>query len=168
MRVAARMARLGTESAFEVLARAKALERAGREIVHLEIGEPDFDTPAHISEAAKRALDAGATHYGPSAGLPELREAIAKHVAQTRGVPVSPENVVVTPGAKPIMVFTIMALVGRGDEVIYPNPGFPIYESVINFVGGVPVPIPLREETGFGFDMDLFQKKVSPRTRLII
>ncbi|PYO18105.1 MAG: aspartate aminotransferase, partial [Candidatus Rokuibacteriota bacterium] len=140
MNIAARMARLGTESAFEVLARAKALERAGREIVHLEIGEPDFDTPAHIKEAAKRALDAGATHYGPSAGLPELREAIAKHVAETRGVPVSPDEVVVTPGAKPIMFFTILALVEEGDEVIYPNPGFPIYESVINFVGGVPVP----------------------------
>src|SRR5881392_2425855 len=168
MRVAGRMARLGTESAFEVLARARALERAGREIVHLEIGEPDFDTPAHIKEAAKRALDAGATHYGPSAGLPELREAIAKHVGETRGVPVSPDEVVVTPGAKPIMFFTILALVGAGDEVIYPNPGFPIYESVINFVGGVPVPIPLREEEGFGFDLELFERKVSPRTRLII
>jgi len=162
------MARLGTESAFEVLARARALERAGREIVHLEIGEPDFDTPAHIKEAAKRALDGGATHYGPSAGLPELREAIAKHVAETRGVPVSPDEVVVTPGAKPIMFFTILALVGEGDEVIYPNPGFPIYESVINFVGGVPVPIPLLEARGFGFDLELFERRVSPRTRLII
>src|SRR5438093_1265522 len=168
MNIAARMARLGTESAFEVLARAKALERAGREIVHLEIGEPDFDTPAHIKEAAKRALDAGATHYGPSAGLPELREAIAKHVAETRGVPVSPDEVVVTPGAKPIMFFTILALVGEGDEVIYPNPGFPIYESVINFVGGVPVPIPLLEARGFGFDLELFERRVSSRTRLII
>jgi len=168
MNVASRMLRLGTESAFEVLARARALERAGREIVHLEIGEPDFDTPAHIKEAAKQALDAGATHYGPSAGLPELREAIAKHVAETRGVPVSPEEVVVTPGAKPIMFFTILALVGEGDEVIYPNPGFPIYESVINFVGGVPVPIPLREESGFGFDLPLFEQRVSSKTRLII
>ncbi|HEV8643303.1 MAG TPA: pyridoxal phosphate-dependent aminotransferase [Methylomirabilota bacterium] len=168
MDFAQRMARLGTESAFEVLARAKALERQGRTIIHLEIGEPDFDTPAHIKEAAKQALDGGATHYGPSAGLPELREAIAKHVTETRGVPVSPEEVVVTPGAKPIMFFTILALVGRGDEVIYPNPGFPIYESVINFVGGVPVPIPLREETGFGFDLDLFERKVSSKTRLII
>ena len=153
MNVASRMLRLGTESAFEVLARAKALERAGRQIVHLEIGEPDFDTPAHIKEAAKQALDAGATHYGPSAGLPELREAIAKHVGETRGVPVAPEEVVVTPGAKPIMFFTILALAGEGAEVIYPNPGFPIYESVINFVGAVPVPIPLREESGFGFDL---------------
>jgi aspartate/methionine/tyrosine aminotransferase len=168
MSVAPRMSRLGTESAFEVLARARALERAGREIVHLEIGEPDFDTPAHIKEAAKRALDAGATHYGPSAGLPELREAIAKHVSETRGVPVSPEEVVVTPGAKPIMFFTIMALVGTGDEVIYPNPGFPIYESVINFVGGRPVPIPLREASDFGFDLELFERSVSARTKLII
>ncbi len=168
MNVASRMMRLGTESAFEVLARAKALERAGRQIVHLEIGEPDFDTPAHIKEAAKQALDAGATHYGPSAGLPELREAIAKHIGETRGVPVAPDEVVVTPGAKPIMFFTIMALAGEGDEVIYPNPGFPIYESVINFVGAVPVPIPLREESGFGFDLALFERRVSPRTRLII
>jgi aspartate/methionine/tyrosine aminotransferase len=168
MNVAERMGRLGTESAFEVLARARALERQGREIVHLEIGEPDFDTPTHIKEAAKRALDANATHYGPSAGLPELREAIAKHTAETRGVPVSPEQVVVTPGAKPIMFFTILALVGRGDEVIYPNPGFPIYESVVNFVGGVPVPIPLREEQDFGFDLALLEQRVSSRTKLII
>jgi aspartate/methionine/tyrosine aminotransferase len=168
MNFAQRMTRLGTESAFEVLARAKALERQGRSIIHLEIGEPDFDTPAHIKDAAKQALDGGATHYGPSAGLPELREAIAKHIAETRGVPVSPEEVVVTPGAKPIMFFTILAMVGSGDEVIYPNPGFPIYESVINFVGGVPVPIPLREDTGFGFDLDLFERKLSPRTKLII
>jgi len=162
------MGRLGTESAFEVLARAKALERQGKQIVHLEIGEPDFDTPPHIKEAAKRALDDGATHYGPSAGLPELREAIAKHVSETRGIPVSADQVVVTPGAKPIMFFTIMALVGQGDEVIYPNPGFPIYESVINFVGGKPVPIPLRESSEFGFDLDLFEKAVSSRTKLII
>src|SRR2546427_3780143 len=167
MNVAPRMARLGTESAFEVLARARQLERAGREIIHLEIGEPDFDTPVHIKEAAKQALDAGATHYGPSAGLPELREAIAQHVAETRGVPVSPEEVVVTPGAQPIMFFTIMALIGDGDEVIHPNPGFPIYESVINFVGGVPVPIPLREDSGFGFDLELVERRVSAQTKLI-
>ena len=168
MNIASRMARLGTESAFEVLARARQLERSGREIVHLEIGEPDFDTPVHIKDAAKQALDAGATHYGPSAGLPELREAIAKHVAETRGVPVSPEEVVVTPGAKPIMFFTIMAMIGEGDEVIHPNPGFPIYESVINFVGGKPVPIPLREESGFGFDLELFERSVSSKTKLIV
>src|SRR5438093_8210050 len=168
MRFAPSMSRLGTESAFEVLARARALERQGHEIIHLEIGEPDFDTPAHIKDAAKRALDAGATHYGPSAGLPELREAIARHISGTRAIPVSPDEVVVTPGAKPIMFFTIMALAGHGDEVIYPNPGFPIYESVINFVGAVPVPIPLREENGFGFDLGIFERSVSPRTKLIV
>lgn len=168
MHVAARMNRLGTESAFEVLARARALERQGRDIIHLEIGEPDFDTPGHIKDAAKQALDAGATHYGPSAGLPELREAIAKHVSDTRGVPVLPEQVVVTPGAKPIMFFTILALVEEGDEVVYPNPGFPIYESVIRFAGGRPVPIPLHEETGFQFDLERFERSLSPRTRLII
>ena len=165
---AERMSRLGTETAFEVLARARALEATGRKVVHLEIGEPDFDTPRHIKDAAKQALDAGATHYGPAAGLPELREAIAKHVAETRGVAVAPEEVVVTPGAKPIMFFTIMAMIGEGDEVIHPNPGFPIYESVINFVGGVPVPIPLREESGFGFDLDLFERRISPKTKLIV
>ena len=168
MNFAQRMSRLGTESAFEVLARARALERQGKEIVHLEIGEPDFDTPAHIREAAKRALDDGATHYGPAAGLPELRDAIAKDVAATRQIPVAPEEIVVAPGAKPIMYFVITALVDAGDEVIYPNPGFPIYESVINFVGGVPVPIPLREESGFGFDLSVFEQKVSRRTKLII
>jgi aspartate/methionine/tyrosine aminotransferase len=168
MDVADRMGRLGTESAFEVLARAKALERQGKSVVHLEIGEPDFDTPAHIKEAAKRALDAGATHYGPSAGLPELREGIAQHIGETRGISVSPDEVVVTPGAKPIMFFAIMALVNRGDEVVYPNPGFPIYESVINFVGGVPVPIPLLEETGFGFDLAELERRVSRKTKLLI
>jgi aspartate/methionine/tyrosine aminotransferase len=168
MNVAERMSRLGTESAFEVLARARALERQGKEIIHLEIGEPDFDTPAHIREAAKRALDGGATHYGPAAGLPELREAIAKDVGATRNISVSPEEIVVTPGAKPIMYFVITALINPGDEVIYPNPGFPIYESVINFVGGVPVPIPLREETGFGFDLETLERRASSRTRLII
>ncbi len=168
MKLAPRMARLGTESAFEVLGRARALERQGRDIIHLEIGEPDFDTPKHIKDAAKQALDAGATHYGPSAGLPEVREVIAKHVGETRGVPVAPEEVVVTPGGKPIMFFTIMALAGQGDEVIYPNPGFPIYESVINFVGARAVAVPLREDTGFSFDLDLFERSVTDRTRLII
>ena len=168
MDFAERMSRLGTESAFEVLARAKALERQGKEIVHLEIGEPDFDTPTHIRDAAKRALDDGATHYGSAAGLPELREAIAKDVGATRSIPAAPEEIVVTPGAKPIMYFVITALVNPGDEVIYPNPGFPIYESVINFVGGVPVPIPLREESDFGFDMAAFEKAASKKTRLII
>ncbi len=168
MDVAERMGRLGTESAFEVLARARALERQGKTVVHLEIGEPDFDTPVHIKEAAKRALDAGATHYGPSAGLPELREAIAKHIGETRGIPVVADEVVVTPGAKPIMFFVILALVDRGDEVVYPNPGFPIYESCINFVGGVPVPIPLVEETGFGFDLAELERRVSRKTKLLV
>ena len=168
MDVAERMGRLGTETAFEVLARARALERQGKSVVHLEIGEPDFDTPAHIREAAKRALDAGATHYGPSAGLPELREAIARHIGKTRGIPVAADEVVVTPGAKPIMFFAILALVNRGDEVVYPNPGFPIYESVVNFVGGVPVPIPLLEETGFGFDLRELERRVSKKTKLLI
>ena len=168
MDVAERMGRLGTESAFEVLARAGALERQGKSVIHLEIGEPDFDTPAHIKEAAKRALDAGATHYGPSAGLPELREAIARHIEETRGVPVAADEVVVTPGAKPIMFFAILALVNRGDEVVYPNPGFPIYESVINFVGGVPVPIPLLEETGFGLDLAELERRVSRKTKLLV
>ncbi|HXJ80175.1 MAG TPA: pyridoxal phosphate-dependent aminotransferase [Candidatus Methylomirabilis sp.] len=168
MNIAERMSRLGTESAFEVLARARALERQGKQIIHLEIGEPDFETPVHVREAAKRALDEGATHYGPASGLPELREAIAKDVAATRNIPVSPDEVVVTPGAKPIMYFVITALVNPGDEVIYPNPGFPIYESVINFVGGVPVPIPLTEQTGFGFDLDLLERRASARTKLIV
>ena len=168
MNIADRMSRLGTESAFEVLARARGLERDGKEIIHLEIGEPDFDTPAHIREAAKRALDQGATHYGPAAGLPELREAIAKDVGATRNISVAPEEVVVTPGAKPIMYFVITSLINPGDEVIYPNPGFPIYESVVNFVGGIPVPVPLREETGFGFDLALLEQKASSRTKLIV
>jgi aspartate aminotransferase len=168
MNVAERMGRLGTESAFEVLARARALERQGREIVHLEIGEPDFDTPAHIKDAAKRALDANATHYGPSAGLPELREAIAKHTAETRGVPVSPEQVVVTPGAKPIMFFTILALCQPGDEVLYPDPGFPMYESIAAFAGARPVPVPLREANGFRMDPGELASLVTARTRLVI
>jgi len=168
MEFAGRMAHLGTESAFEVLSQAREMERRGREIIHLEIGEPDFETPEHIRAAAKRALDEGETRYGPSAGLPELREAIAAHVAETRGIPVSPDEVVVTPGAKPIMFFAILSLVNQGDEVIVPNPGFPIYESVVNFVGGVLVPIPLVEERGFGFDLVELERRVSRKTKLII
>jgi aspartate/methionine/tyrosine aminotransferase len=162
------MARLGTETAFEVLARAKALEARGRDILHFEIGEPDFDTPEHIKEAAIQALRDGHTHYSPSPGLPVLREAIAEAVSKTRGIPVSPEEVIVTPGAKPIMFFTLLALAQAGDEVIYPNPSFPIYESMINFVGATPVPIPLREASGFSFDMERFEASLSPRTKLII
>jgi len=168
MKLAKKMSRLGTETAFEVLVRARALEAQGKDIVHLEVGEPDFDTPANIIDAAVVALKSGYTHYGPSAGLPELREAIAQEISRTRGLDVKPGEVVVTPGAKPIMFFVILALAEEGDEVIYPNPGFPIYESMINFVGATPVPIPLREERDFCFDLDEFRSKVSNKTRLII
>ncbi len=168
IRLAARMSRLGTESAFEVLAKARALEAQGREIVHLEIGEPDFDTPSHIIEAACRALREGATHYTPSNGIPELRQVIAEGLSGRRGHEIAPQQVVVTPGAKPIMFFVIMALAEPGTEVIYPNPGFPIYESMINFVGAQPVPIPLREEREFRFDVDELRDLVSDRTALII
>lgn len=168
MRFADRMSRLGTETAFEVLVKARALEAQGRDVIHLEIGEPDFDTPRHIIEAGKRALDEGYTHYGPSAGLPELREAIAHDVSQFRAITVHPNQVVVTPGAKPIMFFVILALAQAGDEVIYPNPGFPIYESVIRFVGARPVPLPLREERQFSLDVDELRDLVTDRTRLII
>jgi aspartate aminotransferase len=168
MQLAEQMSRLGTETAFEVLARAKALEAEGRDIIHLEIGEPDFDTPTHIVEAAVGALRAGHTHYTPAAGVPELRHAIARHISQSRNIQVQPEQVVVTPGAKPIMFFSILALLGPGDEAIYPNPGFPIYASMINFVGASPMALPLREEKGFRFDPDEFRALVSDRTRLII
>lgn len=168
MKFAQRMSRLGTETAFEVLARAKALEAQGRDVIHLEIGEPDFDTPAHIVEAAVRALREGHTHYTPAAGVPALRQTIARHISERRGIDARPEQVVVTPGAKPIMFFTLLALAEAGDEVIYPNPGFPIYESMIDFVGATPVPLPLREERDFRFDADEFRSLVSDRTRLII
>lgn len=163
-----RMRNLGTETAFEVLARARQLEAAGKTIIHLEIGEPDFDTPEHLVEAAVQALRDGATHYGPSAGLPDARAAIARYVSETRRVDVTPEWVVVTPGAKPIMFFTILALVNPGDEVIYPNPGFPIYESVIRFVDGRPVPIALPEANDFRLDVEALLDAVTERTRLII
>ncbi len=166
--VAERMERLGTETAFEVLARARALEAEGREVIHLEIGEPDFPTPPHIVAAAKQALDEGYTHYVPSPGLPELREAIARHVAATRGIPVDPEEVVVTPGAKPIMFFAALMLCGPGDEVLYPDPGFPIYPSVAAFAGARPVPLRLRPETGFRLDPDELRAKLTDRTRLLI
>jgi len=157
MKLAERMSRLGTETAFEVLAKAKALEAQGKEIIHLEIGEPDFNTPKNICERAKKAIDEGYTHYGPSAGLPQLREAIARYTQKRLGMEIDPDEVVVTPGAKPIMFFSILALVNEGDEVIYPNPGFPIYESMINFVGGIPKPIPIREENNFSIDIDEFK-----------
>src|SRR5688572_29439722 len=168
MRLSQRMARLGTETAFEVLVRARALEAQGRNIVHLEIGEPDFDTPAHITEAAVEALRGGATHYGPAAGIPELREAVAEDSTRRRGVRATPEMVVVTPGAKPIMFFVILALVDEGDEVLYPNPGFPIYESMIRYIGGTPVPVRLLEEKGFTLDVGQLCGRVSNKTRLIV
>ena len=168
MQLAGRMNRLGTETAFEVLARARVLESQGRNIVHLEIGEPDFDTPAHVVEAGVRALETGHTHYGPSPGLPPLREAIAAHVARTRGVACKPANVVVTPGGKPIMFFAMLALVEPGTEVLYPNPGFPIYESMINFCGGTAVPVPLRESRQFSVDVDEIASLLTPKTRLLV
>ena len=168
MKFAERMERLGTETAFEMLAKAKALEAEGKEVIHLEIGEPDFDTPRNIVEAAVRALREGYTHYGPAPGLPELRETIAEDASRRRNIRVGPENVVVTPGAKPIMFFSILACVDEGEEVIYPNPGFPIYESVINFINAKPVPIKLREEKEFSFDVDELAGLITDKTRMII
>src|SRR5579864_5665742 len=168
MKLAERMNQIGVESAFEVLVRARELERQGKHVIHLEIGEPDFPTPAHIIEAAKRALDEGYTHYGPTQGLPELRESVARYVSGTRKIRVGPEHVSVVPGGKPIIFFPMLALIEPGDEVIYPNPGFPIYESMIRFSGGVPVPIPLIEERGFSFDLDTLRKRLSPKTKLLI
>jgi aspartate aminotransferase len=168
LRLASRMSRLGTETAFEVLNRARALEKQGKEIIHLEIGEPDFDTPANVIEAGVDALHKGWTHYGPAAGLPELRQAIADYVSRTRKVPVSSEEVVVVPGGKPIIFFTILALIDAGDEVIYPNPGFPIYESMINYSLGKAIPIPLREERDFSVDVKELASLINDRTKLII
>jgi aspartate aminotransferase len=168
LRLAKRMARLGTETAFEVLVKARALEAQGRDIVHLEIGEPDFDTPRNVIDSACDALHKGFTHYGPSAGLPQLRETIAQYVSETRGVDVSPDEVVVVPGGKPIIFFVILALAEEGDEVIYPNPGFPIYESMINYVGAKAVPIRLREEMDFRLDVGELASLINDRTKLII
>src|SRR3954454_15738717 len=168
LRLAERMSRLGTETAFEVLNKARALERQGKKIIHLEIGEPDFDTPSNVVEAAVSALHKGWTHYGPSAGLPDLRQAIAEEVSRTRGVECSSEEVVVVPGGKPIIFFSILALVDEGDEVIYPNPGFPIYESMINYAGGRCVPIRLHEERDFRLDVNKLEKLITERTRVII
>jgi len=168
LRLAKRMARLGTETAFEVLVKARALEAKGRDIVHLEIGEPDFDTPQNIIDSGCDALHKGFTHYGPSAGLPQLRETIAQYVSETRGVKAAPEEVVVVPGGKPIIFFAILALVEEGDEVIYPNPGFPIYESMINYVGAKAVPIRLREEMDFRLDVNELAGLINDRTKLII
>jgi len=168
MKLSERLARLGTETAFEVLVRARALEAKGRSVIHLEIGEPDFDTPAHVVEAGIAALKSGATHYGPAAGLPELRQAVAEDSTARRGVKATPEMVVVTPGGKPVMFYLILALVDPGDEVLYPNPGFPIYESMIRYIGGVPVPVRLLAEKGHQLDVDQLIAKITPRTRLIV
>ncbi len=162
------MGRLGTETAFEVLARARELESQGKHVVHLEIGEPDFDTPQHIVDAGVAALKDGFTHYGPSAGLPEVRQVIIDEVNRTRGLSLGPHHVVITPGAKPILFFTALAAIETGDEVIYPDPGFPIYESVINFVGAHPAPIPLRESNDFQIDLSELKRLITPRTRMII
>lgn len=162
------MERLGTETAFEVLVKAKALEAQGRDIIHLEIGEPDFDTPSNIIEAGCDAMRKGFTHYGPSAGMPELREVIAQHVSETRRVNVTPDEVVIVPGGKPIIFFSILALAEEGDEIIYPNPGFPIYESMINYVGAKAVPIRLREELEFRLDVDELAGLINDRTKLLI
>lgn len=168
MYLADRTNRLGTETAFEVLARAKALEAQGKSIIHLEIGEPDFDTPRHIIEAAHKALDEGWTHYGPASGDMDLKEAIVEEMKSTRNVDIGVENVVVTPGAKPIMFYGILSCVEEGDEVIYPNPGFPIYESMINFIGAKPVPLTLREEKDFSFDIEELTDLINDKTRMII
>jgi aspartate aminotransferase len=168
MKLAERMQRIEIESAFDVLVKARALEATGRSVIHLEIGEPDFPTPLHIVEAAKTALDQGWTHYGPTQGLPELREAIAVYISRTRGVPTGPQNVCVVPGGKPIIFFPMLALLEPGDEVLYPDPGFPIYRSMIRFLGATPVPIPLREERGFSFDLDILRDKLSGRTKMLI
>ena len=168
LHLARRMARLGTETAFEVLVRARALEAKGKDIVHLEIGEPDFDTPRNVVDAGIDALNKGFTHYGPSAGLPLLRQTIADEISATRGIKVTPEEVVVVPGGKPIIFFTMLALADEGDEIIYPNPGFPIYESMINFVGAKAVPIQLRESRDFRLDVNELKKLINDRTKLII
>jgi len=168
LKLAQRMSRLGTETAFEVLVKARALEAQGKSIIHLEIGEPDFDTPANVVDSAVDALRQGWTHYGPSPGLPQLRQAIADHVSRSRGISVGPEEVVVVPGGKPVMFFALLALAEAGEEVIYPNPGFPIYESMINFAGAKPVPLRLREEMDFRFDLDELASLITDRTRMII
>jgi aspartate aminotransferase len=168
MKLAERMHRMGVESAFDVLVRARALEAQGRSVIHLEIGEPDFPTPPHIVEAAKHALDPGWTHYGPPQGFPELREAVAESVSASRGIKVGPEHVSIVPGGKPIIFFPMLALLEPGDEVIYPNPGFPIYESMIRYLGATPVPMRLVESRGFSFDLDLLRDKLSDRTRMLV
>src|SRR6266545_8057373 len=166
--LASAVARLGTETAFSVLARAREMERAGRDVIHLEIGEPDFDTPAHITEAAVAALHAGETHYSPAAGIAELRAAVADELSRTRGMPIAPQRVLVANGAKPFLFFTILATCEAGDEVVYPDPGFPIYESAIRWAGATPVALPLREQNDFSFAVDELRDRLGPRTKLVI
>lgn len=168
MKLASRMDRILIETAFEVLVKARALEAQGKSVVHLEIGEPDFETPAHVIAAAKTALDEGWTHYGPTQGYPDFRQAIADHVNETRGIHAGPEHVCVVPGGKPILFFPMMALLEEGDEVIYPNPGFPIYESMIRFLGATPVPMPLVEDRGFSFDLNRFKDSLTDKTKMVI
>src|SRR5882724_5567547 len=168
MQLVEAMSRIGVESAFEVLVKAKTLEKQGKNIIHLEIGEPDFPTPKHVIEAGKQALDEGWTKYGPTQGLPELRESIAAYISRTRNIKVGPQNICVVPGGKPVMYFAIVALLEAGDEAIYPNPGFPIYESMIKFQGAKPVPIPLEESRGFSFDLDLLERSLTDRTKMVI
>lgn len=168
MRLASRMDSIGTETAFEAAARARALEATGRSVIHLEIGEPDFDTPANVREAAKTALDGGATHYPPFAGIPDLRAAIAEDSSARKGFPIEPSQVFVTVGGKGVMVYAILALVDPGDEVIVPDPGYPIYESLTRFVGGTPVPIPIRMENEFRLDVEELASLITPRTKLLV
>ncbi len=168
LELAKAMSRLGTESAFDVLAQAKALEAQGRKIIHLEIGEPDFATPAHVIEAAVDALHAGHTHYVPAPGIPELRESVVSFLERWQRLRTSPDRVVITPGAKPVMFFVMLALCQDGDEVIYPNPAFPMYESIAAFTGAKPVPLPLREENEFRIDPAELERLITPRTRLLI
>ena len=168
MQLVEAMSRIGVESAFEVLVKARALEKQGKSVIHLEIGEPDFPTPKHVVEAGKQALDEGWTKYGPTQGLPELRESIAAYISRTRNIKVGPQNICVVPGGKPVMYFAIVALLEAGDEAIYPNPGFPIYESMIKFQGAKPVPIPLEESRGFSFDLDLLERSLTDRTKMVI
>ncbi len=168
MKLAERMSHIGTESAFEVLARARALEKQGKSIIHLQIGEPDFPTPRHVVEAGQNALAEGWTKYGPTPGFPEFRDAIARYISKTRGISVGPDNVCVVPGGKPIMYFAMTALLDPGDEVVYPDPSFPIYESLIHFLGAKAMPVPLVESRGFSFDLDVLAKSLSPKTKLVI
>ncbi|MSO47440.1 MAG: pyridoxal phosphate-dependent aminotransferase [Thermoleophilia bacterium] len=167
-KLATALERLGTETAFEVLARAKALEATGKRVIHLEIGEPDFDTAPHIVEAAAKALRDGQTHYCPAPGIPALREAAANHLTSHRGIDVHPDSIVVTPGAKPFLFFGVLATCNPGDEVIYPNPGFPIYESAIKWSGATPVPLPLTEETDFAFTAEDLKSRMSSKTKMVI